>query len=402
MTIYTLPAQPGFASSRFGLASNTAIFRSPLTGQAQTIERPGARWQASYTLPPMKRGQMAAWQAFLSSLRGSAGRFYAYDPDAAAPRGQALAVSSASSNVIRNGQALGAVAGVIGSGGSAPANWAFGPANGLTREVIGSGTEAGISYVEVRFSGTPTGNYASLAFEQATAIAALEGEVWTGSFYYRLSAGSISNIVAVQQLMNQNQSNSSAVSNTYSSLTPVDGTWRRAVYTRTLGNTTPDTVYVRNALYLSLTIGQPVDITLRVGQAQLEKAGGASTYIPTSGNARARDSGPRTDGVQAMGNQLRTWNWQPGVAAQLKQGDYVAFETPQGRALHMLSADAASDSDGRATLVLEPPLRWLPPDNTPLLLAKPACVMALKESSISWQSNAQSIYQLAFDAEEVF
>jgi len=82
MTILSLPGSPAFASSQFGLVSNTQTFISPLSGQSQSIERPGARWRADYTLPPMKRAQAAAWQALLLQLRGGAGRFYGYDPDA--------------------------------------------------------------------------------------------------------------------------------------------------------------------------------------------------------------------------------------------------------------------------------------------------------------------------------
>lgn len=87
MTIFSMPAMPAFKTSKFGLRSNTQTFTSPLSGSVQTLEMPGARWTASYVLPPMKRVQAADWQAFFVQLRGQAGRFYGYDPDARAPRG---------------------------------------------------------------------------------------------------------------------------------------------------------------------------------------------------------------------------------------------------------------------------------------------------------------------------
>lgn len=87
MTIYTMPSTPGFVRSTFGLVANTQIFSSPLSGAMQTLEMPGARWMATYTLPPMKRAQAADWIAFLVKLRGQANRFYAYDPDAKTARG---------------------------------------------------------------------------------------------------------------------------------------------------------------------------------------------------------------------------------------------------------------------------------------------------------------------------
>ncbi len=89
MTILSLPASPAFKTSKFGLRSNTQTFTSPLSGSVQTLEMPGARWTASYVLPPMKRDTAAAWQAFFVRLRGQAGRFYGYDPDSRAPRGVA-------------------------------------------------------------------------------------------------------------------------------------------------------------------------------------------------------------------------------------------------------------------------------------------------------------------------
>lgn len=81
MTVLTLPSSPGFAGSEFGLTYNTKSFRSELSFNVQTIELPGAIWKASYTLPPMRHEQAGAWQAFLLSLRGQAGRFYGFDPD---------------------------------------------------------------------------------------------------------------------------------------------------------------------------------------------------------------------------------------------------------------------------------------------------------------------------------
>lgn len=90
MPVISLPTTPDFRTSRFSLVTNTQRFMSPLTGSVQTRELPGARWSASFTLPPMKRGQAAAWQAALAKLRGGANRFLACDPDARTPRGIAI------------------------------------------------------------------------------------------------------------------------------------------------------------------------------------------------------------------------------------------------------------------------------------------------------------------------
>lgn len=82
-----MPTSPGFISCRFGLESNTMIFESPFTRTTQVLELDGARWTASYSLPPMDRADMAQWQSFITKLRGRAATFYGYDPDASVGRG---------------------------------------------------------------------------------------------------------------------------------------------------------------------------------------------------------------------------------------------------------------------------------------------------------------------------
>ena len=90
MTVLSMPSAPGFADTRFGLVSNTqSDLTSPITQSSQLLELPGARWRASYALPPMARDRAAAWCAFLVALRGRAGRFHGYDPDARTARGSA-------------------------------------------------------------------------------------------------------------------------------------------------------------------------------------------------------------------------------------------------------------------------------------------------------------------------
>lgn len=84
-----LPAATGLTTSRFGLETNTQSFTSPFTRATQRVALGGSRWTAAYSLPPMKRDKAAVWQAFFLQLEGAANTFSGFDPDAAAPRGQA-------------------------------------------------------------------------------------------------------------------------------------------------------------------------------------------------------------------------------------------------------------------------------------------------------------------------
>jgi hypothetical protein len=101
MTV-SMPASPGFVACRFGLETNTGRFESPLTKTVQRRLLGGARWIATYTLPPMNRQQAAPWQAFLLSLEGSLNTFYGYDPDAKNPRGIATGTP-----LVKNGSQTG-------------------------------------------------------------------------------------------------------------------------------------------------------------------------------------------------------------------------------------------------------------------------------------------------------
>lgn len=83
----SMPSTPKFRESTFGLQFNTNTFQSPMTRQTQVVERAGARWQGSFTLPPMKRVDAAAWIAFLAQCKGQAVTFYGFDPDATTPQG---------------------------------------------------------------------------------------------------------------------------------------------------------------------------------------------------------------------------------------------------------------------------------------------------------------------------
>ena len=89
MTAIYMPTNSGFRASRFGLETHTQRFESAFTRVIKRQLLSGARWRASYTLPRMKRAQMAEWQSFLLQLEGGVNTFYAYDPDARIPRGLA-------------------------------------------------------------------------------------------------------------------------------------------------------------------------------------------------------------------------------------------------------------------------------------------------------------------------
>ena len=80
MTTITMPTSPNFVSASFGLKSNTQTHISPITGKIQVLELTGAKWYATYTLPPLTQSEAGVWLAFLTKLRGQANSFFAFDP----------------------------------------------------------------------------------------------------------------------------------------------------------------------------------------------------------------------------------------------------------------------------------------------------------------------------------
>lgn len=76
MTILTWPSGIVPQSVTWHLEANTAAFTSPLTGETQTVELPGARWVAEFVLPALRAEQWRVWAAFVARLRGAAGRVY--------------------------------------------------------------------------------------------------------------------------------------------------------------------------------------------------------------------------------------------------------------------------------------------------------------------------------------
>ncbi len=189
----------------------------------------------------------------------------------------------ARTNSLRNGEAQGAVTGVIGSGGALPSNWNDVNTLDLVREIVGSGVVNGFSYLDIRLSGTPAaGNY-DLLFDTNTQVAAASGQKWTGSFYIGLMSGSLSGISSVNVRVSGYNAGVE-LEGTSQALTPVIDPARYSVI-RTLGDASTSQVMV--GLRVEVTAAA-VDATFRIAACQLEQGHGATSYIRTSGAAAMR------------------------------------------------------------------------------------------------------------------
>ena len=207
-----------------------------------------------------------------------------HEPASGAPLG--LLIEPASVNEIRNNTMLGAV---IGSPGTLPSNWSgVTSLNGLDREIVGSGTANGITYIDIRYSGTTTGSFVGavlLNFESSTQVPASSGQTWTTSAYVALVGGSLANISAMAISTFGTSSGGGLLEKKGQSFTPT-AAWTRISATHILGN--GSTAHALPAFEITIPTGVTVDFTLRIGLPQIEQADMATSSIPTSGSSVAR------------------------------------------------------------------------------------------------------------------
>jgi hypothetical protein len=261
-----------------------------------------------------------------------------YNPSTLAAQG--LLIEEQRTNSIRNNTMQGAVA---GTPGTAPTNWStFTALTGLTREIVGTGTESGITYIDVRVSGTPSAAGLFLInFESNTQNVASNGQSWSGSTYCKLQAGSltgISSLVLRTSALDAALVEVSTTSQTFTPTTAALSTQRiSANHTNTSASTAYEIVYLR--VFLS---GVAIDITLRIGLPQLELGAFATSVIPTTTTALTRNA----DVASMTGTNFSSWY---NAAQGTMLGEYnVPFALTSGsnpRVASFLGAGGANVDD---------------------------------------------------------
>ena len=81
------PTTIGIESIEISAVNAVAVSSSPFTYKQQVISHGGQKWQASVSIPPVRRDLAAPWKAMLVGLKGPTGTFLLGDPDYATPQG---------------------------------------------------------------------------------------------------------------------------------------------------------------------------------------------------------------------------------------------------------------------------------------------------------------------------
>lgn len=233
---------------------------------------------------------LSTYSATTTAANG--GMAYDYNPTTLAALG--LSLWEARTNSIRNNTMVGASA---GTPGTMPTNW---PAvqivtsTGISSSVVGTGTENGITYIELRVFGTvATGSgSAQIKFETQNAIAALNAQVWAASTYWRMTAGTLTGLANFRLFINENSAVPAFLQQDLGSVqtspTSAALSTQRVSSVITLSNAS--TAWITPAIQFDLANGAAVDITLRIGLPQCEQGAFATPVIQTTAAAATRSA----------------------------------------------------------------------------------------------------------------
>jgi hypothetical protein len=105
-------------------------------------------------------------------------------------------VEGARSNLVRNARAEGATAGPIASGGVFPTFWSGTNATGFTLEIVGTGTEGGLPFLDLKVTTAGAFNR-TFDLEAASGIPLTPGVTYSVAIHARLLSGSLAGYTAL-------------------------------------------------------------------------------------------------------------------------------------------------------------------------------------------------------------
>lgn len=205
-------------------------------------------------------------------------------------------------NSILNGDFIGSVNGVIGSGGGYPTGVSTSVSAAMVFEIVGSGVDidTGLSYFDLRISGTRSGaNAPAINLSSTTSIPAAPGQAWVLSGFVSVVAGSMTNINSIQLATSERNSGGTFLNNT-NGIVGFSPTGALTRYQKMKTIVAGTVAYISPSLIVNVPNGSSCDITLRISSVQLEKirepfrtgtcqAGSTSTTVVLDAGASSVD-----------------------------------------------------------------------------------------------------------------
>jgi hypothetical protein len=214
-----------------------------------------------------------------------------YDPLTLAARG--LLIEETRTNSIRNNTMVGAVAGTPGTlpQVSGLTSWNVSNLGTLTQQVVGTSTSNGVSYIDLKFSGTTSTTQLSIRFEPGGtgAITASNGQTWSMSLWSAVVAGGLTNISSTGFGTLIYDAAGAFIGAPFSSgVITTTSTLTRTQASGTIA--TAGTAFIQPQIFVGFASGVAIDITLRIGLPQLELGAFATSVIPTTTTALTRSA----------------------------------------------------------------------------------------------------------------
>jgi hypothetical protein len=284
------------------------------------------------------------------------------DHSAGVPLG--LLVEGARTNSLRNNSMQGASA-----PSTFPTNWVANNSAGCSWSVVGTGTQNGIEYIDVRLQGTANSGFPNLSFESTTQIVAAASQAWASTFFCYLVSGSLTGITTARNLISERTDAGASVTLSATNFTATDTTTLSAARrTHLVASTNASTLRVLNRLDIVEAASGAVDATFRIGWPQLELGAFASSPIRTTDAAVTRAADDISLAVanfpsMASGGYMVA-RWVPGnvnaatfsaplsLTADNNNHTRVSQSTAAKRAINLISAAGAPSLVPTGTLAI--------------------------------------------------